>query len=106
MENNEEAVRITIENGKCIARPGIFKGKKGGKFKIVSEHEMMLFFPRKNIFENLGESVQTVKKNVLFEQTIKKKIDSNKKGIPYAVYIEGMKDFAEGNSSPRIIIEE
>jgi len=108
MEKLKHNVEIKCQNGKSLVIPGEIHVKRGDgvRFNAVNT-DISLFMPRKDILES-SEShsirIRSIKSG--HSKTLKVRLDSHPDTYTYGVYCKENNDFAEGNSSPKMIVEE
>ena len=94
---------------KHLALPGVLFVKKDDTVQFYAKNSIIhIFFPKANELFGLNkeEYVKKIDRGGKTEiLTVKIKPLNNVLVYPYAVYCEDGGDFAEGNSSPKIIVE-
>ena len=109
MGSNTYVVQIINDGKKFVVCPGTIHMKTTDSLKLIfPDLGGLLFIPKSYLFmENSGPIELLIDTKGITEKTftinpeVTERVDT-----PYAFYCAGINDFAEGNSSPRIIIEE
>ena len=102
-------IQVMFDGRKIVACPGTVYVKKTEFIRFnFFDSAGLLFLPRENFFipeETDYVRVTTVKNGDKLTFGINPAVEAGEKS-PYAFYDYSRNDFAEGNSSPRIIIEK
>jgi hypothetical protein len=103
-------IRIIKRQNKCTVHPANLQIERNEKVNFrVFGTEATIFVPNNLLFDPKGNAVQVLtladgQKSDNF--SVNADTSSVKDGAyPYAIYCKGVNDFAEGNSSPTMIVE-
>ena len=106
MQGKAEVVEFILEGGKLYADPPTLWVSRYDSVRFTSKvTEGTLFFPKLDFFQGTNERLIDFSMNGQVELQINEKVPE-KEETPYACYCAIGNDFAEGSSSPRIIIKD
>jgi hypothetical protein len=108
--NSSQIVKIYCDKSKGNVVPSPIFLKQGESFQFLSVNSnVTLFFPNLSIFDKGHEVIRLVPRDsvtVKITSQIDPAILERSRYFPYAVFCDNANDFAEGNSSPSMIIED
>ena len=109
MQGKTEVVEFILEKNELHANPGTLYVSRYDSVRFTSKvTEGVLFFPKPDFFEPYQGATERL---INFDMSGQVELKINEKvpegdETPYAYYCAIGNDFAEGDSSPRIIIKD
>ena len=102
-----QRVRVIKRQNRCTIHPANLQIQKGDKVNFrVFGSDATVFVPNDLLLDRTGNPVQVLP----LSDGVKSEDYTVKQGVtdgpyPYAIYCKEVNDFAEGNSSPTMIVE-